>query len=155
MSISKIGHTFTFDVIEKFRYNCSTGIVGMKGKKHSEETKLKMSKSMLGKKLSKETIEKISKRTNIEIFCVENNIVYESIKDASIKLNINRDKISLCLNRQIESYGGYHFNYINKPKEINKVCVNCGKEYIAQRKNSLCCDYKCSVQHSRKKKNSN
>lgn len=151
ISKSKMGHSFSDETIEKFRYNASNGVVGMKGKKHSEETKLKISKKNKGRKLSEKNKENLKKISKIKIKCIENDTIYNSINDASKDLNINRDKISLCLSNRIESYNNLHFEYVNKEiKKIKKKCLNCGKEYFAQKNHSKCCTYKCTLQRSKR-----
>jgi len=155
ISESKMGHSVTDEMREKFRLNNINGITGMKGKKHTEETKIKMSKSSIGKKKSNEHTKKIIKRLKIKILCIENNITYNSIDDAANDLNLRRDCISSCLTNKIPSYKNYHFNYINQIKTINKICICCGKEYATQRKSSKYCSNKCSkVYRSKNSKNS-
>ena len=43
------------------------------------------------------------------IQCVETGIVYESVKEASIKLGISENDILDCLNGKYETAGQYHF----------------------------------------------
>lgn len=43
------------------------------------------------------------------IQCVETGIIYESVKEASIALNINVKSITMCVNRKRKKAGGYTF----------------------------------------------
>lgn len=67
----------------------------MKGKKHSEESKKKMSKAK-------------SKR----ILCVETSEVFDSIMDANRKTEINRGSISRVCNGKLNTTGGYHWRFV-------------------------------------------
>lgn len=131
---------------------------GMYGKKHSIETKLKISNSCKGRKLndhqikiikqthagkfvSEETRKKISeskkgksngpfteehkqklRKANIggknpmakKIICVNTGEVYDSIQDASKKLDIHYKQISrICLNKK-DNFNGLKFQYYEK-----------------------------------------
>lgn len=72
-----------------------------KGKKHSEESKRKMSEAQKNRKdLSK------------KVLCVETGEIFESTCDAYRKTGINRASISrACLGKRKTS-GGYHWKYI-------------------------------------------
>jgi len=110
------------------------------GKKHTEETKQKIVKIHKGKKLSQETKQKISEshkgkvsvvehttETKIKIsnslkghispkrrkiICIENNIVYNSITEASKLLNISQGNLSEFLKGKRTHVSGLHFTYI-------------------------------------------
>jgi len=110
------------------------------GKKHTEETKQKIGKIHKGKKLSQETKQKISEsykgkvsvvehttETKIKIsnslkghispkrrkiICIENNIVYNSITEASKLLNISQGNLSEFLKGKRTHVSGLHFTYI-------------------------------------------
>lgn len=142
------GHIVTESTKEKLRFIAKNDIVGMKGKKHTEETKIKMRKNMKGKKRLDTT--KIKKVHEISILCIETNKIYSSIKNASDDLHINRSDISWELNDNLNhkyNYSSkYHFEYINKDKIkiIQKICINCETKYIARQNNSSCCCKSCS-----------
>lgn len=86
----------------------------MKGKKLSEETKIKMSKAQLGKTISKETGEKIStskkgknlgKTTEnkpLKIIHIPTNTIYRSITKAAKHFNIRRNTLSNRLYSDLE-----------------------------------------------------
>lgn len=110
------------------------GNKNMLGKKHSKETKLKMSKSSKGKSKSIEHRNKISIVQKGKILSqeVRNNIgkghfkpiyqysldgsfikEWESKKEASQTLNINRDSISSCATGRQKTAGKYKWKYKN------------------------------------------
>ena len=72
------------------------------GKYHTEETKKKISESKKG------TISKFRKK----VLCVETNIIYDSITEASLKTGTSTSKISSCCNGKRKTTGGYHWKYI-------------------------------------------
>ena len=102
------------------------------GKHLTEDTKKKLSEShkgkckyWLGKKRNKQTIEKIiAKRkgknrgkNNVSskpILCIDTNVLYESIGEASRILNISRTGIMNCLKRTTKTSGGYKWYYYVK-----------------------------------------
>lgn len=71
------------------------------GKKDSDETKLKKSKS------SKSYL----RIKPVECFIDNNWVEFGSAKEASIKLNLNRSKIVMVCNGKRNSTGGYKFRY--------------------------------------------
>ena len=81
------------------------------GKKTSEETKQKISEKNRGKKLSEDARNKISKSKNVQIIMlnVDGTIIrfFDSIKDASQTMGINRCCISDCLNGRQKTAGGH------------------------------------------------
>lgn len=99
------------------------------GKHLSDETKSKLSKShigkskyWLGKKRDDETIKKMSKNRkgktigdthvqSIKIICVETNIIYNSIGEASRMTGILRTSIINNLKNRSKSAGGYTWIY--------------------------------------------
>ena len=50
-----------------------------------------------------------------KVLCVELNIVYNSINEASRELNINKHTISFCANKRphYKRAGGYHWEFID------------------------------------------
>lgn len=108
---------------------------GHKGKSLSEETKLKLSKSRAekvtdeqiervrkigrsnkGRTLSKETRNKMSDAHkgigSKRILCIETNILYSSISEASKCTNINRQNIGKVCNGKLQTAGGYHWTFL-------------------------------------------
>lgn len=92
-----------------------------KGFKFSDETKRKMSKNRKGVKPPPFTPEHIQHIKDHHaggadkrpVLCVEQNITYESINEASRATGINKKGISGCC-RRVEHYitaGGYHWQY--------------------------------------------
>lgn len=96
----------------------------IKGKSLSEETKIKISNSL--KKWNKEhaspnkgktrkrenwEIEKVSRGHYKRIVCLETNIIYESIKQASELNKIDSSSLSKVCKGLRETAGGYHWRY--------------------------------------------
>lgn len=79
-----------------------------KGTKLSEEAKDKISKANKGKVVSEETRKKMSKKCR----CIETNIVYSSIKEASEKTGICATNISYACNGKYKTSGGFHWEYV-------------------------------------------
>ncbi len=93
--------------------------MGHIGLTHSDETKESISKSI--KEWHKTENGKIAKQKAIEaknkkIICLNNNITYSSIKDASKDLGINRSKISLVAKGKRNHTGGFRFIYAGGDK---------------------------------------
>ena len=101
-----------------------------KGKKRSEETKEKISKSLKGKKgywnnkhHTEETKIKISEskkgtisKNRKKVICVETNIIYDSMTQASLETKINLSKISNCCGGKQLTAGGFHWKYFDKKR---------------------------------------
>lgn len=82
---------------------------------HSEETKIKISKSNTGRKLKEELRKNfIKSRHRISIRCIENGKIYVSIKEASLHLSILESGISNVLAKRRKTVGGYTFSRISK-----------------------------------------
>lgn len=57
-----------------------------------------------------------SNSKKIKIKCVELDMVFDSAKDASEILNVDRSSITACCKGKRKTVGGYHFKYVN-PKD--------------------------------------
>ena len=68
-----------------------------KGKHHSEEAKRKMSESKNERKKP--------------VLCVENNVIYRSLKDAEVNTGINRKNISAVCHGKKKTAGGFHWQF--------------------------------------------
>lgn len=132
--ISKTLKTYKRNIKGQFKKGCTPWITG---KKHTKETKEKMSKAKIGdrnpmynKKQSKETLEKKSKSmkghyvsnetkrkigiaNSKKIICLETNTIYNSIIEASKKTKICRTTIIQCCKNKRKSAGKLHWKYIN------------------------------------------
>ena len=88
----------------------------LKGRKLSDEHKLKLSKAHQGKghKLSFETKEKLKHNKKCKmILCIETNIIYESLHEANRQTNIDYRNIQRsCKNGKIA--GGFHWQYVKE-----------------------------------------
>ena len=69
---------------------------------------------------SKQEISKVEvlppKNKEVEVLCVETNVIYCSIGEASRKTGINKNSISFCLRKKphYKTAGGYHWEYADK-----------------------------------------
>lgn len=89
---------------------------------YSAETLKKMSESasqrtgennaFYGKKHSAETKEKISSANSKQVCCVETNECFSSVKQASEIMGINRHCISGVLCGRLKTAGGFHWRYV-------------------------------------------
>ncbi|MBQ3642435.1 GIY-YIG nuclease family protein [bacterium] len=70
---------------------------GFYGKHHTEDT-LKINREAHSKK----------------VVCIETGVVYQSIKEASNKMNLNKTCIGLCCNGKSITCGGYHWRFYEK-----------------------------------------
>lgn len=84
-----------------------------KGLRHSDETKAKMSASRKGKKQSKDWISRRMKSHNvpIEAFIENEWVKFNSIKEASLSLNIEQRNISAVCRKKRKTAGGIKFRY--------------------------------------------
>lgn len=105
----------------KYGYNISLGGEGTYGYKMSEEQRRKLSISHKGKTppnkgvpMSEEQKKKI-KATRIKkpVLCIETNIIYESILEASKQTKTDYCNILKCLKhkKHCHTAGGYHWEY--------------------------------------------
>lgn len=74
--------------------NISDALKGHKGVVHTEETK-----------------KRISQTLSIPVICVETNIYYSGMRDASEKTNISSGSISMCCRGKYKTAGGFHWKY--------------------------------------------
>lgn len=97
------------------------------GKKHTKETKKKMSKIRKGRSFNKgvifsdQTKEKMrisaEKRSNSKLIQDNYGNIYRSIRHASRILNFNYSSIYRVINNQTKSINGYRFFYLNKEEK--------------------------------------
>lgn len=79
-----------------------------KGMKLSFETKKKCSISHIGKKHSLSTKVKLGK----EVMCLEKNLRFYAIREASRILNVSHSSINQVLSGKRKTAGGFHWKYI-------------------------------------------
>lgn len=88
---------------------------GMKGKKHSEETKRKMSKSKIGKTFSNELKEKMRKSALNNrgrlFYCIELNQIFDNLNDAHNITSCSKGAIVMCCQGKQKQSKGYHWEY--------------------------------------------
>lgn len=77
----------------------------MKGKKHSEETKRKISEAHKEKLINRKDLSK-------KVLCVETSEVFESVSEAQRKTGIFRSNISKACLGKFKTTGGYHWQYL-------------------------------------------
>lgn len=91
-----------------------------KGKKnvYTKETLEKMSKAKINKKITEEHKNKIKNTTRNKIYntsksiiCIEDNIIFKSINEASRIKKIDRKNISKCCNGERKTAGGFHWAF--------------------------------------------
>ena len=83
------------------------------GRKLSKETKIKIGNSNKGRIVSQETRNKISTANSVKVLCVEKNLIYNSIKEASTILGIDKTSISKCCKGKQLTAGNFHWEYVN------------------------------------------
>ena len=81
------------------------------GRKLSIKTIQKISEANKGRKMSETTKQKLCESHYKKIICLDNNIIYNSIKEAAEELNLLRNLISKVLLGKRNHTGGYHFEY--------------------------------------------
>ena len=79
-----------------------------KGHNHTEESKKKISKAIRGKSKGKAT----------KVYCVELDMYFNSVREASEFVNCNRSSISKVLGKSNRTCGGYHWIYAEDVKTI-------------------------------------
>ena len=73
-----------------------------KGKKHSEETKKKISETLKGQK-----------PVNCKkVLCVETGVIYESTREAYKQTGIHYSNISTVCHGKLKTTGGYHWSFV-------------------------------------------
>lgn len=101
-----------------------------KGKHRSPNTEFKKGHKpwTTGKKMSNEFKQKLSEShlgqiawNRKKIICLENNVTYSSIKEASQKLNINETGISRVCSGIMKQTGGFHFKYLKNNKLMTNI----------------------------------
>lgn len=107
------------ETLEKYRQR-TMDRNGFFGKRHTDETRQKISDSLRKRPYSEETVKKrnetLSKRKelrqNCKVRCLQNNIIYNCINDAADSLNIHRSRVAeVCFGQTYSCYG-YRFEFI-------------------------------------------
>ena len=132
----RLSLNYEFYESQKKGYNIQTGGAirdSMLGKKHTLETRKKMSIKASGKnnsqygktkqlspnfevKKSKEHIEKIAAKHRKKVLCIELNKIFNSLKESAEYFNTRPSSIHNALNKtnRCKSYRGFHFKYVEE-----------------------------------------
>ena len=99
-------------------YNITKGGEGTNGYKHTEETRKNISEAMKGKTLSEETRKKLSEShkgknnpSAKRIYCVELDMYFDTVTEASEYVGCHRSNISSVLIGNRKTCKGYHWLY--------------------------------------------
>ena len=107
---------------------------------HSPETLEKMRQSMLGKKHTQETKDKISKTKDKDKFavkCLETSIIYPSIRQADKESGVDASSIIKCCQGQVLSAGGFTWRYVDIEKQ--KLYLKEDEQRIDKSKKAVIC----------------
>ncbi len=90
-------------------------------RKLSEETKIKISNSLKGKKQTLETIEKRSNKRRKKVYQYDKEMnlikIWKCAKDAALELELHTSNICNCCIKKIKSTGNFIWSYKNNEKE--------------------------------------
>ena len=100
-----------------------------KGKTISIEVREKLRQANLGKKHSEESKKKRIDKLGTKILCLNNNIEYLSIKEASRELNCSPNCIKKVLIGERENTKGYKFIYKNEENEENEGIIGMSTDW--------------------------
>lgn len=105
---------------------------------HSQETLEKMRQSMLGKKHTQETKDKISKsKDNVKLSVknITDNIIYESIREAARLTGIDAGSIIKCCKGETYTAGKKEWEYVNEELKntYNEIKEQKGKDKRLQK----------------------
>lgn len=97
-----------------------------KGKKLTDNQKLAISLRTKGKHLSEETKDKIKKnsKSKKKVICVENGMVFDTVKDASSWLGMTPNAVSNAVCGYVERAGGYHWKYYEEGNKHDHSSAN-------------------------------
>ena len=109
------GHSQTSETREKISKNGYHK--GMKGKKHSDDTKKRMSESRFGRVFSNDTKKKLSELALADrgrlFLCVELNRIFNNLNEAHEVTTCPKGAIVLCCQGKQKQSKGYHWEYVD------------------------------------------
>ena len=113
---------------------CKGKVPWNKGIPMDEKTKEKLRQLNIGeknpfygKKHSEETIKKITQTRKCKpVICVEKEVCYQSLMEASRETNIDASTIVRCCKGKQKTAGGYHWQYLDELDNIEDLCYNEG-----------------------------
>ena len=125
LSESHKGDRNTMRISEEARKKVSDAFKGNKnpmyGKHHTEESKRKISQSNSGEKnpnygkpMSQKQKDALSIANSKPVRCIETNIVYYGVKNASQLTGVDKTSIAKCCNGKQKRAGGYHWEFVSK-----------------------------------------
>lgn len=100
-----VGRGFSPEAIEKIKAARARQVF-------SEETIQKRAEKNRGKKRSAEFCKKVSERSSKKIKCIENDKVYNSLKEAALDLDLTVSGISQHVNGKFSHVKGKHFEFV-------------------------------------------
>lgn len=107
------GHPQTLETRKKISENGFHK--GMKGKKHSDDTKIRMSQTRVGMRLSDELKQKLSesalKNKGRLFLCVELNRIFTNLNEAHEVTTCPKGAIVMCCQGKQKQSKGYHWKY--------------------------------------------
>lgn len=115
MRLSMTGKKHTEETKLKMSIDRTGEKHAMFGKKHTDASRLQMSKSATGRKMSEETRLKCSGANNsvsIACICTTTGKVFDSILDAAKFYNLNSRSVNHCVQREIGMKNGLNFEKI-------------------------------------------
>ena len=83
-----------------------------KDKKLSDETKEKISKTSKAHWKNPLYIKKMETRNTKKVLCIETGIVFDSVKECALKMNINKNNISQVCRNERKKAKGFSFVYV-------------------------------------------
>ena len=88
----------------------------------TEETRKKLSKAQKNSLIAQKHLDKLHEDNKRKILCIETNIIFDSIIEASKWCNGNDANIGACCRGKQKTAYGYHWKYIEEEEEKELDC---------------------------------